>query len=71
MMLSFIPAGVWAARAPEIILVSRTRSRIVETRLIVAYSLIAIMAVLVLVGAFMLSKKQNKARRRDAGQSEY
>jgi hypothetical protein len=58
-------------RAPEIIWVSRNRSRNVETRLIVAYSLIAIMAGIVLWGALMLSKKQDKDRRRDSGKGDY
>lgn len=70
-MRPFIKACVWAARAPEIILVSPNRSCIVETRLIVAYLLIAIMAVLVLLGAFMLWKKQKKARRRATGKDDY
>lgn len=38
-----------------------------ETRIIIAYSLIAIMALLVIVGAIMLSKKRDKAKRRDSG----
>lgn len=46
-------------------------SRNVETRLIVAYALIAIMAAIVLWGAFMLSKKQDKDRRRDSGKGDY
>jgi hypothetical protein len=43
----------------------------VETRLIVAYSLIAVMAVLVILGGVLMSKRQGKARRRDAGKGDY
>jgi hypothetical protein len=39
--------------------------------LIIAYSLIAIMAALVLFGGFMLSKRRDKARKRDAGKGSY
>ncbi len=42
-----------------------------ETRLIIAYSLIAIMVALVIFGGFMLSKKQEKSRRRNSGKSDY
>jgi hypothetical protein len=42
-----------------------------ETRLIVAYSLIAIMATLVIFGGIMLFKKREKARLRNAGKGEY
>ncbi len=38
-----------------------------ETRLIIAYSLIALMTTLVLIGALVLRQKRGKARRRDAG----
>jgi hypothetical protein len=58
-------------RAPESIWVSRYRSRIVEARLIIAYSLIAVMAALVIFGGILLSKRQGKARRRDAGKGDY
>jgi hypothetical protein len=47
--------------------VSRNRSRNVETRLIIAYSLIAIMAACAIFGGVMLRRKNDKARRRDAG----
>lgn len=70
-MQPFIKACVLAARAPEIVLVSRNRSCFVETRLIIAYSLIAVMAVLVILGSVLMSKRQNKARRRNAGKGEY
>jgi hypothetical protein len=42
-----------------------------ETRLIIAYSLIAVMVALVLFGAIMLSKKRDKARQRSAGKTSY
>lgn len=65
------PMRVWAARAPSQYWVSRNRSRNVETRLIIAYSLIAVMAALVIFGGVLLSKKRSKARQRDAGNGNY
>jgi hypothetical protein len=43
----------------------------VETRLIIAYSLIAVMAALVVFGGIMWSKKRGKSRQRDAGRGNY
>jgi hypothetical protein len=59
---------VWAARAPEWIWVSRNWSRNVETRLIIAYSLIAVMAALVVLGSIMFSKKRKETHCRNSGQ---
>lgn len=42
-----------------------------EARLVIAYSLIAVMAALVIFGGILLSKRQGKARRRDAGKGDY
>jgi hypothetical protein len=42
-----------------------------ETRLIIAYSLIAIMAALVIFAGFRWSKKRDKSRQRDAGKGSY
>lgn len=42
-----------------------------ETRLIIAYSLIAVMVALVIFGGVMLSKKRAKTRQRDAGNGNY
>jgi hypothetical protein len=39
--------------------------------LIIAYSLIAAMAALVIFGGIMLSKRQGKSRRRDSGKGDY
>ncbi len=43
------------------------REPVVETRLIIAYSLIAMMAAIAIFGGIMLSRKREKARDRDAG----
>lgn len=40
-----------------------------ETRLIIAYALIALMASLAIFGLVMLQRKRNAKLRRDAGQS--
>jgi len=58
---------VGAARAPEWIWVSRKRSALVETRLIIAYSLIGVMAALVVFGGILWSKKREKSRQRGSG----
>ena len=42
-----------------------------ETRLIIAYSLIAVMAALILFGAVMFSKKRGNTRRRDEGRGSH
>lgn len=69
-MHSFPTNGVSARRAPEPFWVSRNRSLPLETRLIIAYSLIAIMVALVIFGGMMLSKRQEKSRRRDSGKGK-
>ena len=68
-MLLPLPKGVGAARAPEWIWVSRNRSRKMETRLIIAYSLIAVMVLLVVYGGVMLSKKRKASQRRNSGRT--
>ena len=65
------PKGVGAARAPEWIWVRRNRSALVETRLIIAYSLIAVMAGLVIFAGFIWSKKRDKLRQRNSGKGDY
>ncbi len=42
-----------------------------ETRLIVAYTLIAIIVGIIVVGGVILSRRQAKSRRRDAGKGNY
>lgn len=42
-----------------------------ETRLIIAYSLIAIMVALAIFGAFKLSQKQAKSGRRNSGKGDH
>jgi preprotein translocase subunit SecG len=42
-----------------------------ETRLIIAYLLIAVMAALVILGAVILQRKRAKSRRRDAGNGSH
>ncbi len=42
-----------------------------ETRLIIAYSLIAIMLALVIFGGFKLAQKKGRTQRRDNGQGEH
>jgi type II secretory pathway pseudopilin PulG len=42
-----------------------------ETRLIVAYSLIAILAALAIFGGVMLTKKRAKSRQRDEGRRSH
>ena len=61
------PKGVGAARAPEWIWVSRNRSRNMETRLIIAYALIAIMVGIAIFGATLWQKRRVKSRSRDEG----
>jgi hypothetical protein len=63
----FRQISVWAARAPEWIWVSRNRRRIMETRLIIAYALIAAMVGMAIFGGTLWQKKRLKARSRDAG----
>jgi hypothetical protein len=41
-----------------------------ETRLIIAYSLIAIMIGLAVLGAVTITRKRSKARRRNSGRSD-
>lgn len=61
------PSCVQAAGAPEWIWVSRYRSRLMETRLIIAYTLIALMIAMGILGGVILSKRRDKARRRNSG----
>ncbi len=42
-----------------------------ETRLIIAYSLIAMMASLFVLGGLLISRRQGKIRRRNAGKGDY
>ncbi len=42
-----------------------------ETRLIIAYSLIAIMVALAIFGLFKLSQKKSKLQRRDSGHGDH
>jgi hypothetical protein len=56
------------ASAPKSIWVSRIRSCGVETRLIIAYSLIAVMAVLAIIGVVAIQRNRARTRLRDSGQ---
>jgi hypothetical protein len=56
-----------AARAPESIWVSRNRSRNMETRIIIAYSLIAMMVAIAIYGVMRISKWRKAERRRISG----
>lgn len=42
-----------------------------ETRLIIAYALIAIMVALAIFGSFKLLQKRGRSQRRDNGQGEH
>lgn len=42
-----------------------------ETRLIIAYSLIALMIGLAIFGGMMMLRKREKARRRNSGHGDY
>jgi Flp pilus assembly protein TadG len=42
-----------------------------ETRLIIAYSLIAVMAALIVIGVMLLSKQRGKNRERDSGRGSH
>ena len=71
LMQLLAPLGVWAARALKSIRVSRNWSKRMETRLIIAYLLIAIMLALAVIGGIILSKRRAKSRQRDAGKGIY
>ncbi len=42
-----------------------------ETRLIIAYSLIAVMAAFIVIGVMLLSKQRGKNRERDSGRGSH
>jgi hypothetical protein len=51
--------------------VSRKKERGMETRLIIAYSLIAMMAAIAILGCVIALRKRDTRRRRDAGRGDY
>jgi hypothetical protein len=51
--------------------VSRNKEHVLETRLIIAYSLIALMAVLATIGGVAFRRSQSRKQRRDQGRGDY
>ncbi|MGB5078220.1 MAG: hypothetical protein WBO17_12130 [Sphingorhabdus sp.] len=64
---AFVAIRVWTNGAPKLLWVSRTGVANMETRLILAYSLIALMAALALFGGMTWLRKREKVRQRNEG----